>query len=43
VLATLLESLPFVGFGVRREAPIGRQMLALMAHEVTVVDDKARR
>lgn len=44
MITTLLQSLPFFGFDIKREAPLDRQkMLGLMAHEVTLVDAKARR
>jgi nucleoside-diphosphate-sugar epimerase len=42
-LATILESVPLLGYGVTREPIINRQMLGLMARELTLVDHKARR
>ena len=42
-LASILESIPLLGYGVTREPFINRQMLGLMARELTLVDTKARR
>lgn len=42
-LAVLLENLPFMGYGVTREPPINRQVLCLLAQDVIIKDDKARR
>jgi nucleoside-diphosphate-sugar epimerase len=42
-LAVVLENLPFMGYGVTREPILNRQMLGLLAQDVIVKDDKARR
>lgn len=42
-LATFLENIPFLGYGVTREPPINRQALALLAQDVIIHDGKARK
>jgi len=41
--ATFMESIPLLGYGVTKEPVLNRQMLGLMARELTLVDSKARR
>ncbi len=41
--ATIMENIPFLNYGVTREPTLNRQMLGLMARELTVVDQRARR
>lgn len=42
-LEAFLESLPFLGYGVKRKPLAGRQALALIGQDVIVDDSKIRR